>query len=88
MYSHHFSDDLFQRDEENPPHSDICFIVNGEKVLAHKVVLVARCPYFQEMFKTRWKDKAEIAFSHSRLDTTAFKAVIHYLYTERLQVRA
>jgi len=79
------ADGLSVRDEERPPHSDIDFIVKGTHAWAHRVVLAARSDYFKGMFRTRWRD-SQVRLDHPRLDVCAFKAVLHYLYTERLQV--
>jgi hypothetical protein len=50
------------------------------------VVLASRSAYFDQMLRTRWKGKRRVLLAHPRLDADAFKAVVHYLYTERLQV--
>lgn len=80
-------DDLSERpDDERPPHSDVHFIVNGVHTWAHRVVLASRSAYFKQMFRTRWQGKRRVLLAHPKLDADAFKAVVHYLYNERLQV--
>jgi ankyrin repeat/BTB/POZ domain-containing protein 1 len=50
------------------------------------VVLASRSSYFKQMFRTRWQGKRRVLLAHPKLDADAFKAVVHYLYNERLQV--
>jgi len=36
----------------NKLHSDICFEVEGQELFCHKIILTARCKYFQNMFSS------------------------------------
>ncbi|KAL6072158.1 Ankyrin repeat and BTB/POZ domain-containing protein 1 [Balamuthia mandrillaris] len=71
-------------------YSDIIFVVgnpeNEEKLRCHRVILAARCEYFKNMLLTRWKDKPKVFLRHARMNATAFKAVLQFLYTERLEI--
>eukprot|EP00667_Euglena_gracilis_P007233 EG_transcript_7301 len=74
----------FQEPERN--FSDVIFLVHGESVHAHRVLLGSRCAYFHEMFRGRWAGRRVITLSHGRLTPNAFRAFLRFLYTERLEV--
>lgn len=63
----------------NFEHSDVTFIVEGEKLPAHRIILAARSPYFQALFG----GLAEVAQAEIKLDVPleAFKASLKYAYT-------
>jgi hypothetical protein len=37
--------------------ADIYFVVHGETIPAHRVILAARSSYFAEMLQTEWQEK-------------------------------
>ena len=55
--------------QESGLHADVTFQVHGENVVAHRCVLSARCRYFMDMFKTKWKDREKITINHSLVRT-------------------
>merc|ERR1712107_436720 len=70
---------------ENTSDADVTFMVNGERILAHRVILSARSQYFNIMFSSGFKEGAKKAVIEVP-DTTveAFRALIRYLYTAEL----
>jgi DNA-binding beta-propeller fold protein YncE len=82
-----FASDLLRHflDADDSFH-DACFVVEQERVPAHRGLLSARCKYFKSMFSAGFKegDSAEIHIK----DTTsvAFKALLKYLYTDNMEV--
>ncbi|CAL5038285.1 unnamed protein product [Urochloa decumbens] len=67
-----------------PP--DITFYVDGKPVEAHRVILCARSPFFEKKFKTDWKDRKEVRFSNQKLYYGALYSLIHFFYSDRLEV--
>ncbi|KAL6592685.1 hypothetical protein ACP70R_042785 [Stipagrostis hirtigluma subsp. patula] len=67
-----------------PP--DITFYVDGKPVEAHRVILCARSPFFQKKFKTDWQNRKEVRFSNHKLSYGALYSLIHFFYSDRLEV--
>ncbi|TVU01901.1 hypothetical protein EJB05_52629, partial [Eragrostis curvula] len=67
-----------------PP--DITFYVDGKPIEAHRVILCARSPFFQKKFKTDWRGKTEVRFSNQKLSYGALYSLIHFFYSDRLEV--
>jgi len=65
---------------ESGEHADVTFTVQGQQILAHKVVLAAQSLYFERMFSTSMKesDSGEIKVLDVR--PVIFGAVLKYLY--------
>lgn len=62
----------------NSDFSDICFIVEGQKIQAHKVILAARSPHFRKMFELNRAAKEQTIKQVTR---KAFMGLLEYLYT-------
>ncbi|XP_021724533.1 BTB/POZ domain-containing protein At2g04740 isoform X2 [Chenopodium quinoa] len=67
-----------------PP--DIVFYVHGRPIEAHRVILSARSPYFKKKFETVWKDRREVRFSKEKLSYPALYSLLHFFYSDRLEV--
>ncbi|KAJ8501002.1 hypothetical protein OPV22_011554 [Ensete ventricosum] len=67
-----------------PP--DITFYVDGKPIEAHRVILSARSPFFKKKFETDWKDRKEVRFSSQKLSYHALYSLIHFFYSDRLEV--
>ncbi|GMG98737.1 hypothetical protein Nepgr_000577 [Nepenthes gracilis] len=67
-----------------PP--DIVFFVQGRPVEAHRVILSARSPFFKKKFETDWKDREEVRFSKEKLSYSALYSLIHFFYSDRLEI--
>jgi DNA-binding beta-propeller fold protein YncE len=65
---------------------DICFVVEQERIHAHRGLLSARCEYFRSMFSARFLegDSGEIHIKGT--SSEAFKALLNYLYTDNMEV--
>eukprot|EP00731_Ephydatia_muelleri_P029173 Em0020g817a len=70
-----------QRLLDEPIFSDVCFLVEGKKIHAHKAILATRCEYFQAMFKSNMDEcnKAQIPMEGIAYDT--FMALLGFIYT-------
>lgn len=67
-----------------PP--DITFYLDGRPIEAHRVILSARSPFFKRKFETDWKDRKEVRFSSQKLSYHALYSLIHFFYSDRLEV--
>ncbi|XP_020205842.1 BTB/POZ domain-containing protein At2g04740 [Cajanus cajan] len=67
-----------------PP--DVVFIVQGRPIQAHRVILSARSPFFKKKFATDWKERSEVRFSRERLSYPALYSLIHFFYSDRLEI--
>ena len=65
---------------------DFIFYVHGRPIGAHRVILSARSPFFKQKFETSWKDRREVRFSKERLSYAALYSLIHFFYSDRLEI--
>lgn len=49
---------------EGSPYADVCFLVHGVPLPAHRVILSARSSYFSHMFMSKWRDRPIIELKH------------------------
>lgn len=78
--------EFLRRCLENCPYADVCFLVHGEPLHAHRLILSARSSYFAHMFMSKWRDRPIIELKHRLVKPWAFKAILQYLYTDRLYI--
>lgn len=78
-----------------PSHFDLVFLINGERFEVHRAILAARSSFCRKMLKGAWRpDKADdpkevtVGAGHGQLSKEALRAVITFLYTDRLDVEA
>ncbi|KAF6161953.1 hypothetical protein GIB67_014155 [Kingdonia uniflora] len=67
-----------------PP--DVVFFVQGKPIEAHRIILSARSPFFKNKFETDWKSRKEVKFSKEKLTYPALYSLIHFFYSDRLEV--
>lgn len=65
---------------------DVVFYVLGRPVEAHRVILSARSAFFRKKFETEWKERKEVRFSKEKLSYPALFSLIHFFYSDRLEV--
>lgn len=58
---------FFYRLLDTESHADVEFDVHGEKFGAHRCILVVRCPYFAELFRTKWQGRNKIELKHQKV---------------------
>ncbi len=56
------------------------------EIPAHKIVLSARCPYFQSKFCGDWQDGNAPIANMEDFTETSMKEIIRYLYTGQLKI--
>ncbi|KAL4588941.1 hypothetical protein LXL04_001841 [Taraxacum kok-saghyz] len=67
-----------------PP--DVVFYLHGRPIEAHRVILSARSPYLKNKFENEWRNRKEIRFSREKLSFPAFYSLIHFFYSDRLEI--
>ncbi|CAM6127667.1 unnamed protein product [Calypogeia fissa] len=65
---------------------DVTLYVSGRAVQVHRAILAARSPFFKRKFETDWKQRREFRFTSSRLSFAALFSLLHFFYTDRLDV--
>ncbi|XP_028758011.1 BTB/POZ domain-containing protein At2g04740 [Neltuma alba] len=67
-----------------PP--DVVFYVSGRPIEAHRVILIARSPFFKKKFESDWKERREVRFSKEKLSFPALFSLLHFFYSDRLEI--
>ncbi|KAJ1699859.1 hypothetical protein LUZ63_008371 [Rhynchospora breviuscula] len=67
-----------------PP--DITFYIDGHPIEAHRAILSARSPFFKQKFSTNWRNRTEVRFSSQKLSYRALHSLLHFFYSDRLEV--
>jgi hypothetical protein len=70
---------------DDPTRADVTFVVNNERIHAHRNILAARLPYFRTMFSSGMKEaQEENDIIVKDTSPMAFRALLLYLYTDEL----
>ncbi|KAG7635872.1 BTB/POZ domain-containing protein [Arabidopsis thaliana] len=80
------SDTLSEFGSSNYFPPDVMFYVQGRPIEAHRVILSARSPFFKQKFENEWKDRREVRFSKEKLSYPALCNLIHFFYSDRLEI--
>ncbi|EDO45347.1 predicted protein [Nematostella vectensis] len=78
--------EFLRRTLESGDFADVCFVIHGQRFCAHRAILTTRSSYFASMFETKWKDKHVITLKNSLVKPWAFKALLNFIYMDRLDV--
>ncbi|CAK9226792.1 unnamed protein product [Sphagnum troendelagicum] len=65
---------------------DIILFLAGRPVGAHRAILAARSPFFRRQFETGWKGRREVRLANPKLKFAALFSLLHFFYTDRLDV--
>ena len=70
---------------DDPTSADVTFVVNNERIPAHRIILAARSTYFRSMFSSGMRE-AQSGNDIVIQDTSpaAFRALLLYLYADEL----
>lgn len=60
--------------------------MDGRPIEAHGVILCARSPFFKKKFEREWMRRKEVRFSSQKLSYPALYSLIHFFYSDRLEV--
>eukprot|EP00522_Entomoneis_paludosa_P013797 CAMPEP_0172446280 /NCGR_PEP_ID=MMETSP1065-20121228/5912_1 /TAXON_ID=265537 /ORGANISM="Amphiprora paludosa, Strain CCMP125" /LENGTH=192 /DNA_ID=CAMNT_0013197353 /DNA_START=216 /DNA_END=794 /DNA_ORIENTATION=- len=70
-------------DEE---YSDVTFIVEGQPVYGHKIILIQKCEYFRSMFGSGLRESTEKEIVLPKAQKGAFMLLLEYLYTDQVNL--
>ena len=77
----------FQKAFESSSHlSDVTFVVEGERIPAHRIILASRCEYFSTMFSAGFQERDSNEIKMEGVSAAAFKALLQHLYTDHMEV--
>ncbi|KAK9818730.1 hypothetical protein WJX74_005054, partial [Apatococcus lobatus] len=70
---------------------DFAFVIQGERIPLHRAILAARSPFLRRRLHNRWlpregDGRREVWLANERLQPATLKAVLAFLYTERLDI--
>jgi len=74
------SEDILRKLDDDDD-KDVTFLVQGEKIKAHKFVLSARSSYFQAMFKSGLKESVSNQVTISDVAPKVFRELLRFLYS-------
>jgi sugar lactone lactonase YvrE len=81
-----FASDIQHHLFESGSFHDLCFVVEQERVPAHRALLSARCEYFRSMFGAGYQEGDSTEIPIEGTSSAAFKALLRYLYTDNMEV--
>eukprot|EP00976_Prorocentrum_cordatum_P105932 1194356-Prorocentrum_minimum.AAC.3 len=65
---------------------DVCFVVEQQRVPAHRYILSARCAYFRTMLSDGFRESDSPEIPIHGTTCAAFQALLKYLYTDSTEV--
>jgi hypothetical protein len=70
----------------NPKFSDVTFLIEGQQICAHKVLLTCRSEYFRVMFKGSFAESEQREVTLHDVSTASFLVLLEYLYTDKIHL--
>jgi len=70
----------------NRSEADVCFVINGKEIKAHKMILSARSPVFFAMLKSGMKESTENRVQINDIAPDTFEVLLRFIYTDRVDV--
>ena len=68
-------------------YSDFIFIIENERIFAHKFILCLRCEYFRLMFSSGLREAILNEVEVKETPLTAFKDVLYFMYSGRMHLQ-
>lgn len=72
----------------NPDFSDVTFMVEGQRLRAHKLVLAARSEYFRAMLFGGLNESSTAEIQLKGISAVAFRTLLKYIYTGKVELSA
>jgi len=73
-----------QQSLDSKKYSDITFVVDGNDMPAHRVVLAERSPYFKAMLDSKMADSVDQRIEVKDISTATFGDILRFIYTGSL----
>ena len=70
----------------NRSDTDICFVIDGKEIQAHKAILSARSPVIAAMLKSGMREAAENRIEIEDIAPDIFEALLRFIYTDRVDL--
>jgi len=71
---------------DNKKFSDITFVVQGQRISAHRNILFAKSEFFASMFNSNVSEESALEITIPEIDVSVFRAILRDIYTGRLDV--
>jgi len=71
---------------DNDEFADVVFIVNNERVYAHRTILASRCEHFAAMFRSGMRESFEQEIKIPNVSKPVFLLLMEYLYTDAVTI--
>jgi RCC1 and BTB domain-containing protein len=71
---------------DNDEFADLIFIVNNERVYAHRSILASRCEHFAAMFRSGMRESVEKEIHIPNVTKPVFLLLMEFLYTETVTI--
>eukprot|EP00959_Pyramimonas_sp_CCMP1952_P133853 2799216-Pyramimonas_sp.AAC.1 len=65
---------------------DVCFVVEEQRVPAHRCILSARSAYFRAMLSDGFRESDNLEIHIHDTSCAAFQALLKYLHTDCMEV--
>ena len=65
---------------------DLTIVVEGKKILLHKVVVAARSEYFDTILKSNFKEKNESTIEIKECTFAIFKKLCEHIYSDKVKI--
>jgi len=62
--------------------SDVCFIIDGKRIAAHKAILASRCEYYSSLYHSGMSDSEKSEIYITAHSYAAFFQLIRFIYTD------
>jgi len=72
----------FRRLLESGKNSDVVFLVDGEKIKAHKIILTTRCEYFESMFDSGMAESTSKEIVVTDVEPAVFERLLRFIYAD------
>jgi len=79
-------DQNFEQLFTNRSDTDVCFVIDGKEIQAHKLVLSARSPVFAAMLKSGMKESVSNRVEIDDIAPDIFEALLRFIYTDRVDL--